>query len=103
MQFTVKTTAGLERRIEVEIPQTRVAGEVDRKLRDLSRTANVKGFRKGKVPLPVIKQQYGSQVHGDTVSELIRQTYSEAVTKGETAAGWRSAFRAHPGCAGMRT
>ena len=41
MQFTVKTTAGLERRIEVEIPQTRVAGEVDRKLRDLSRTANV--------------------------------------------------------------
>lgn len=81
MQFTVKTTAGLERRIEVEIPRTRVAGEVDRKLRDLSRTANVKGFRKGKVPLPVIKQQYGSQVHGDTVSELIRQTYSEALTK----------------------
>ncbi|MEO8316532.1 MAG: trigger factor, partial [Pseudomonadota bacterium] len=44
-------------------------------------TANVKGFRKGKVPLPVIKQQYGSQVHGDTVSELIRQSYSEAVSK----------------------
>jgi trigger factor len=58
-----------------------VAGEVDRKLRDLSRTANVRGFRKGKVPLPVIKQQYGSQVHGDTVSELIRQSYSDAVNK----------------------
>jgi trigger factor len=81
MQFTVTTTAGLERRIEVEIPRTRVAGEVDRKLRDLSRTANVRGFRKGKVPLPVIKQQYGSQVHGDTVSELIRQSYSDAVNK----------------------
>jgi trigger factor len=81
MQFTVTTTAGLERRIEVEIPRTRVAGEVDRRLRDLSRTANVRGFRKGKVPLPVIKQQYGSQVHGDTVSELIRQSYSDAVTQ----------------------
>jgi trigger factor len=81
MQFTVTTTAGLERRIEVEIPRTRVAGEVDRKLRDLSRTATVRGFRKGKVPLPVIKQQYGSQVHGDTVSELIRQSYSDAVAK----------------------
>ncbi len=81
MQFTVTTTAGLERRIEVEIPHTRVAGEVDRRLRDLSRTANVRGFRKGKVPLPVIKQQYGSQVHGDTVSELIRQSYSDAVNK----------------------
>lgn len=81
MQFTMTTTTGLERRIEVEIPHARVAGEVNRKLQDLSRTANVKGFRKGKVPLPVIKQQYGSQVHGDTVSELIRQGYSEAVTK----------------------
>ncbi len=81
MQFTVKTTAGLERRIEVEIPHTRVAGEVDRRLRDLSRTANVRGFRKGKVPLPVIKQQFGSQVHGDAVTELIRQGYSDAVNK----------------------
>jgi trigger factor len=81
MQFTVTTTSGLERRIEVQIPHTRVAGEVDRRLRDLSRTANVRGFRKGKVPLPVIKQQFGSQVHGDTISELIRQGYSDAVTK----------------------
>jgi len=79
MQFTVNATTGLERRIEVEIPQARVAGEVDRRLRDLSRTAKVKGFRPGKVPLPVIKQQYGSQVHGDAVTELIRQGYSDAI------------------------
>ncbi|MET0280927.1 MAG: trigger factor [Steroidobacteraceae bacterium] len=81
MQFTVTNTSGLERRIEVQIPHTRVSGEVDRRLRDLSRTANIRGFRKGKVPLQVIKQQYGGQVHGDTVSELIRQGYSDAVTK----------------------
>lgn len=81
MQFTVKTTEGLERRIEVEIPRTRVAGEVDRRLRDISKTASIRGFRKGKVPLQVIKQQYGGQVHGDAVSELIRQGYSDAVTK----------------------
>jgi trigger factor len=79
MQFTVNTTSGLERRIEVLIPHARVAGEVERRLRDLSRTAKVRGFRPGKVPLPVIKQQFGSQVHGDAVSELIRQGYSDAV------------------------
>ena len=81
MQFTVKTTTGLERRIEMEIPATRVAGEVDRRLRELSRTAKVKGFRPGKVPLPVIKQQYGGQVRGDAVTEIIRKSYSEAVTQ----------------------
>jgi trigger factor len=81
MQFTVTNTSDLGRRIEVEIPHTRVAGEVDRRLRDLSRTANIRGFRKGKVPLQVIKQQYGDQVHGDAVNELIRQTYTDAVNK----------------------
>jgi trigger factor len=81
MQFTVHTTQGLERRIEVPVPRTRVAGEVERRLRDLSRTANVRGFRKGKVPIAVIKQQFGSQVHSDAISELIRQGYSDAVSK----------------------
>jgi trigger factor len=81
MQFTVKNTSDLGRRIEVEIPNTRVAGEVDRRLRELSRTANIRGFRKGKVPLQVIKQQFGEQVRGDAVNELIRQTYTDAVTK----------------------
>jgi trigger factor len=81
MQFTVKNTSDLGRRIEVEIPHTRVAGEVDRRLRDLSRTANIRGFRKGKVPLQVIKRQYGEQVHGDAVNELIRQTYTDAVNR----------------------
>jgi trigger factor len=81
MQFTVQTTQGLERRIEVQVPHTRVAGEVERRLRDLSRTANVRGFRKGKVPLNVIKQKFGSQVQSDAVSDLIRQGYSDAVTK----------------------
>jgi trigger factor len=81
MQFTVHTTQGLERRIEVHVPHTRVAGEVERRLRDLSRTANVRGFRKGKVPLNVIKQKFGSQVQSDAVSDLIRQGYSDAVTK----------------------
>jgi trigger factor len=81
MQFTLTTTGGLERRIEVAIPHTRVAGEVERRLRDLSRTANIRGFRPGKVPMNVIKRQFGGQVHGDTVTELIRESYSEAVTK----------------------
>ncbi len=81
MQFTVNTTSGLERRIEVEIPHARVAGEVERRLRDLSRTVKVQGFRPGKVPMTIIKQKYGSQVHGDAVSELIRQGYSDAVKK----------------------
>jgi trigger factor len=81
MQFTLSTGSGLERRIEVAVPHTRVAGQVERRLRELSRTANIRGFRPGKVPLPVIKKQFGAQVHGDTVSDLIRETFNEAIDK----------------------
>lgn len=81
MQFTLTTGEGLQRRIEVAIPHTRVAGQVERKLRELSRTANLRGFRPGKVPLPVIKRQFGAQVHGDTVTELIRESFNEAIDK----------------------
>ncbi|RYG15852.1 trigger factor family protein, partial [bacterium] len=81
MQFTLSPGNGLERRLEVAIPHTRVAGQVERRLREISRTANLKGFRPGKVPMPVIKQQFGGQVHSDTVSELIRESFNEAIDK----------------------
>jgi trigger factor len=81
MQHTLSTGNGLERRIEVAIPNTRVSGQVDRKLRELSRTASLKGFRPGKVPLVVIKQQYGNQVRGETINELIRESFNEAIDK----------------------
>lgn len=81
MQFTMTTTTGLERRIEVTIPHTRVAGDVQRKLQEIARTARIKGFRPGKVPFPVVQRQFGGQAHSDTVSELIREGYSHAVTQ----------------------
>ena len=80
MQFTITTTSGLERKIEIVIPHTRVAGEVQRRLREIARTANLKGFRPGKAPFAVIQRQYASQVQGETVSELIRESYSEAIS-----------------------
>ncbi|MEN9704714.1 MAG: hypothetical protein RLZZ393_593 [Pseudomonadota bacterium] len=81
MQFTVTTTTGLERRLEVAIPHARVAGEVESRLREYARTASLKGFRPGKVPFNVIQKQFGGQARSDVVSDLIREGYSEAVTK----------------------
>jgi trigger factor len=81
MQFTLTTTTGLERRLEVAIPHARVAGEVESRLREYARTASLKGFRPGKVPFNVIQKQFGGQARSDVVSDLIREGYSEAVSK----------------------
>jgi trigger factor len=79
MQVSVTTTQGLERRLEVAVPGERVAGEVDARLKRLTRTARIKGFRPGKVPYAVIRQQFGSQVHAETVSDLMQRTFAEAI------------------------
>lgn len=81
MQVSVTATGGLERRLEVAIPASRVDGEVAQRLNKISRTARLKGFRPGKAPIAVIRQQYGDQVHGEVISDLMRSSFSEAVSR----------------------
>jgi trigger factor len=81
MQVSVTTTQGLERRLEVAVPGERVAGEVDARLKRIARTARINGFRPGKVPYAVVRQQYGTQVHAETVSDLMQSTFAEAVSQ----------------------
>ena len=81
MQVSLTTTTGLERRLEVAVPQQRVAGEIEQRLKTLSRTARLKGFRPGKVPYAVVRQQFGEQVRNEAVSDLIERTFAEAVTQ----------------------
>jgi trigger factor len=71
--------AGLERRLEVAVPAERVAGEIDQRLKSLARTARFKGFRPGKAPYSVVRQQYGSQVQSEVVSDLLRESFAQAV------------------------
>jgi trigger factor len=67
--------------MEVAVPASRIEKEVDERLRTVSRTARLKGFRPGKAPLKVIRQQFGSQIHREVVSELLQSSFTEAVTE----------------------
>ena len=60
MQVSVEQTGALERRMEVSVPKERVEQAVDKRLQQVSRTAKLKGFRPGKAPLKIIRQQFGA-------------------------------------------
>jgi trigger factor len=81
MQVSLTATGGLERRLEVAIPASQVDGEVAQRLNRISRTARLKGFRPGKAPLAVIRQQYGDQVQSEVINDLMRSSFSEAVQR----------------------
>jgi trigger factor len=81
MQVSLSDTGGLSRRLEVAVPATEVAKEVQQRLRQLSRTARLKGFRPGKAPLAVITKQFGDQVRAEVVSDLMRSSFAQAVSQ----------------------
>ena len=62
MQVSVESTGNLERRVILSLPMGDVDDQVGGRLREMARTARIKGFRPGKVPTKVIEQRYGQQV-----------------------------------------
>ena len=81
MEVSLSETGGLSRRLEVAVPAIEVAKEVHERLKRLSRTARLKGFRPGKAPLAVITKQFGEQVRAEVVSDLMRSSFAQAVTE----------------------
>jgi trigger factor len=81
MQVSLTATGGLERKLEVAVPAEKVAAEVDQRLKKLARTARFNGFRPGKAPMGVVRQQYGTQVHSEVVNDLLRSSFADAVSQ----------------------
>jgi trigger factor len=81
MQVSVESISKLERRMQVQVPAERVTKEIAARLKNISRTARLNGFRPGKAPITVIRRQFGVQVHREVIGELLQSSFAEAVTE----------------------
>ena len=79
MQVSVETLGNLERRMTFSLPAERLDTQVGGRLREIARTARIKGFRPGKVPAKVIEQRYGQQVRAEVLDGLLRESFDSAV------------------------
>ena len=79
MQVSIETTTGLERRLTVGIPAAQVDGEVEKRLKQATTTVRIDGFRKGKVPMKVVKQRYGAGVRQEVLGEVLNRSFQEAI------------------------
>src|SRR5690554_1977338 len=83
MQVSVESTGNLERRMTFQVPAERLESDVGGRLREMARTARIKGFRPGKVPPKVIEQRFGQQVRAEVLEQLLRQEFDSAVRANE--------------------
>lgn len=81
MQVSMEAGEGLERKLTIQVPAETVDKEVESRLKSLSSRVKVDGFRPGKVPLKVVKQQYGAQVHQEVVGDVMQTSFRDAVIK----------------------
>jgi trigger factor len=83
MAVQVETLEKLERRITLTVPAQTINGEVDARLRKLSRTVRADGFRPGKVPMSVVTQRYGYSVQYEVVNDRVGQAFAEATQQAQ--------------------
>lgn len=81
MQVSVETGGALERSLTVQVPEERIAAEVEKRLQSMTKTTRVKGFRPGKAPLRVIRQRFGPQVRQEVLDKVLQTSFYEAVTQ----------------------
>jgi trigger factor len=80
MQTQENTGASaLERRIDMAIAKADIDKEVQQRLRHISKTVKMAGFRPGKVPMNMVAQQYGPQAHSEAVGSAVEKAFSEQV------------------------
>ena len=81
MAVQVETLEKLERRITLTLTADTINGEVETRLKKLSRTVKADGFRPGKVPMSFVSQRYGYQVQYEVVNDRVGRAFNEATNE----------------------
>ena len=79
MQTNLERLGELVRRLSVTLPAAEIESEVETRLKRLSRTVKLHGFRPGKVPLKVVAQQFGLQVRQEVLGDAMQRSFGEAI------------------------
>jgi trigger factor len=79
MQTIVSRLSPVEIELTVQLPREQVSAALSKAYNDLGKVAQIKGFRKGKVPLPILKQYYSARVINDVAAKLVDSTLPQAI------------------------
>ena len=96
MQANLENLGTLQRRLSVAVPIEEIDQEIDARLKRLTRTVKMHGFRPGKVPLKVVAQQYGPQVRQEVLGETLQKSFGEAIRQQNLKVAGYPQFDAKP-------
>lgn len=81
MKITKEDIDALNSVVKIDISADDYQKKVDSQLKDYRKKANIPGFRKGHVPMSLVKKQYGKSVMIDEVNKLLQETLNKFLTE----------------------
>ena len=79
MKTSVDAVSGVERKITVEIPADEVDRRIEQEFTELRRMVPVRGFRKGKAPMEMVKRMFRDSVEAEVSEHLVKESLTEVV------------------------
>lgn len=73
------TLGALERRIDITVALAEIDKDVEQRLKRMSRTVKMPGFRPGKVPMKLVTQQHGPQARSEAIGAAVERAFGEQV------------------------
>jgi len=79
MKVTVDSKKGLKTNLKVFVDKKTIDEKLNVRLNELSKSANIKGFRPGKVPIEVLKRQFGKAIYSEVLEQVLKETSTKAL------------------------
>ena len=81
MQVTETKSEGLSREFKIALPAAEIEEKISHRLKELAQTANMPGFRPGKVPVSVLRKKYGPSVMGEVLERAVNDSSQQALAE----------------------
>jgi trigger factor len=81
MSYTVEEVNGCTKKIIFNFDSLDLTSEISTAVKEKQRSTNLKGFRKGKAPLDMVKQMYGPQIETEALNKFVQGQFFETVDK----------------------
>ncbi len=79
MKVEIQSKKGLRTILSVVVDKKTIQQKMEERLSELQKEVAIKGFRPGKVPSSVIKNQFGKSIYGEVVDKVLRETSNKAI------------------------
>ena len=79
MKVTVDSKKGLKTDLRVTVDKKTINDQMVGRFEELKKTVNLKGFRPGKVPIEILKRQFGKAVYGEVLDKVLKESSSKAL------------------------